>query len=202
MQGEIFGRCPLSRSKNAPGTGTSVPMPGAPVFVKGWGWLLFDLVLPDAQGAGGAGLGALEAVHALPDGVAGLELGADHRVEPTAHHAQQALAHHLVAEADALAAEDALALVPLDGHQALLLVAGVDLPFAVALEPLDPLRLKLIEVGAADELTFGKVMAAAVQAAGRLCPGLGLGKPRLISWKSCLRSSAGRVGILARGSLM
>src|SRR5699024_5147109 len=83
------------------------------------------------------------------------------------------------AEADALAAEDALALVPLDGHQALLLVAGVDLPFAVALEPLDPLRLKLIEVGAADELTFGKVVATAVQAAGSLCPGLGLGKAQV-----------------------
>ena len=137
---------------------------------------VLQLVFADAQGAGGTSLGALQAVQAVLDGVALLELRPNDRGEAAAHQTQQALAHHFVADADALVAEDTLALVPLDGDQALLLEAGVDLAAAVAPQAGDILRLKLIQVGAADELTLGEVEAAAVQATGGLGAGLGLGE--------------------------
>ena len=82
-------------------------------------------------------------------------------------------------------------MVPFNGHQAFFLIAGMELSLPIAFDPLNPFWLKLIQIGTADQLTFGKIMAAAVQTAGRFRPGLGLGEAEIDLLKVVLPAPPG-----------
>ena len=85
----------------------------------------FDRLIEDLQRAGGAVLCALAAGRTDLDRLFALEFRLDDRIKATPHQAQQALADDLIADPDALVAQDALALVALDDRQALLGIGRV-----------------------------------------------------------------------------
>ena len=78
-----------------------------------WGSCMFGL-LQQLQGTGGAHIHTLVAVGTAGDPLRILELGLDDGGETTAHQTQQTIACVLTAGTDALIAQDALALVPLN----------------------------------------------------------------------------------------
>ena len=131
-------------------------------------FLLWKL-LQKLQSAGGANLHTLAAGCAAGDGLGIVELGLDDSLEATVHQTQDALTGNLTADTDTLVAQDALALVTLDGNQALLLVAGV-------LGTSQTGRIDGLSVGVVDQSALLVVMAAALQAAGSLGTGLLLGE--------------------------
>ena len=76
-----------------------------------------EKLLQELQSAGGAGVNAQVAVGAAGDSLFGTELGLDDGGETTANQTQQALLGNFLTGTDAQTAQDALAVVALDGHQ-------------------------------------------------------------------------------------
>lgn len=134
-------------------------------------------LLDNSQCTRGADLRTLAAVDTVCNGGRIVELRTDDRLESAAHQAQNGLARHFITGPHTEVAEDTLSLVTLNANQFFLHKARMLLTFQT-------LRVNLIEVGAADELTVGIVVAAALQTAAASARASASAKPRLISWKS------------------
>ena len=147
------------------------------------------------QRTGGTVLRTLPAYGADGGGRRIPELGLDDRGEAAAHKAQQAHARHLITDAHAQVAGDALALIPLDDGQAVLLEAGVLLSGKAV-------WLHIVLIGVFHQLALAIVVAAALKAALGLRAGLLLGEAEAHSAEVLPALLAAALGGLGPGQLL